>query len=158
MLKDYDDILKQMEFEMQRCSAEAMRRLLELPTGAQEFWLPHADVYETEDELVCRVEIAGIQKESLNVSLSADRHNLQIRGTRVERHIDSRKKIRYYQLEVYFGPFERSISLPDDVTVNSEDLHATYRDGFLIVTMPKSREAPVSRNIPIEEYNDENSH
>jgi HSP20 family protein len=104
------------------------------------------------------VEVAGIEKESLNVSLSADRHNLQIRGTRVERHIDSRKKIRYYQLEVYFGPFERSISLPEDVPVNSEDLRATYRDGFLVVTLPKSKEAPVSRNIPIEECNGEMTH
>jgi HSP20 family protein len=153
MFKDYEDILRQMEFEMQRCSAEAMRRLLELPSGAQEFWLPHADVYETDTDLVVRVEIAGVQKESLNVALAADRRSLQLRGSRVEKHIDDRRKTRYHQLEVYFGPFERSIALPSDVPVDSERLSATYRDGFLVVTLPKSDQSPVSRIIPVQEAN-----
>lgn len=155
MLKDYDDLVRQMEFEMQRCSAEAMRRLFELPPGSQEFWLPKADVYETEEALVVRVEVAGIHKESLNVSLSSDKRILSIRGIREERHIDERRKIRYYQLEVYFGTFERDIALPKDISVNSENLRATYRDGFLVVTLPKSNEAQISRVIPIEgkEYN-----
>jgi len=128
-----------------------MRRLLEVPSGSQEFWLPRADIYETENELVVRVEVAGIRKDSLHVSLSADRRTLHIRGTRTERHIDERRKIRYYQLEVYFGPFERSVLMPEDVPINSENLSATYRDGILIVTLPKSEENQVSRTIPIDE-------
>jgi HSP20 family protein len=158
MFKDYDDVLKQMEFEMQRCSAEAMRRLLELPSGSQEFWQPRSDVYETENGLIVRVEVAGIQKESLNVSLSADRRSLHVRGTRTEKHIDERPKTRYHQLEVYFGPFERSISLPEDVAVDSENLSATYRDGFLLVTLPKTKVAQISRTIPIEDHDDQASH
>lgn len=150
MFKDYEDLLKQMEFEMQRCSAEAMRRLLELPTDSPEFWLPKADVYETEDDLVVRVEIAGVRKDSLNVSLSADRRVLSIRGARGEREIDERKKIRYYQLEVYFGSFERDVLLPREVHVDSERLRATYRDGFLVVTLPKAAKPQVSRTVPIE--------
>jgi len=155
MFKDYEDLVKQMEFEMQRCSAEAMRRFLEIPGGAREFWLPRTDVYETENDVVARIELAGIKKESLSVILSGDRRSLAIRGTRGECNIDKRKKIRYYQLEVYFGPFERIVTLPSDVSVDSENLCATYKDGFLIVTMPKSREAQTSRNIPIEEQDGE---
>lgn len=152
MFKEYEDILKQMEFEMQRCSAEAMRRLLEMPSGSQEFWLPRADVYETEDAVIVRVEIAGIEKKSLNVSLSRDQRILHVRGARIERHIDDRRKARYHQLEVYFGPFERSVALPEDVPIDSENLGATYRDGFLVVNLPKSKENQMIRNIPIEEH------
>lgn len=156
MFKDYNDLLRQMEFEMQRCSAEAMRRLIELPPDAQEFWLPKADLYETEDDLVVRVEAAGIERESLHATLSADRRTLSIRGTRGERHLDGTKKIRYYQLEVYFGSFERDIALPRDVAIDADKLNATYRDGFLVVTLPKARETQVSRTVPITEANVEN--
>lgn len=149
MFKDYEDLIKQMEFEMQRCSAEAMRRLMELPSGSQEFWLPRADVYETENEIIVRMEIAGVKKESLNVSLSADRRILSIKGVRNERYVDERKKIRYYQLEVYFGPFERDVLLPHDVPVNSENISATYKDGFLVVTLPKAEQVQIYRNVPI---------
>lgn len=150
MFKDYEDVVKQMEFEMRRCSAEAMRRLLELPPESQEFWLPRADVYETEHDVVVRVEIAGIQKESLNVSLSSDRRILTIRGTRSEQFIDERRKIRYHQLEVYFGPFERDVLLPPDLAVEADEVSATYREGFLVVTLPKTQRVQVSRTVPIE--------
>lgn len=152
MFKEYEDLIKQMEFEMQRCSAEAMRRLLELPPDVREFWLPKADVYETPDELVVRIEVAGIRKESLHVSLSADDRVLSIKGIRAERFIDERQKVRYYQLEVYFGSFERDVLLPPNVAVDRDKLSATYRDGFLVVTLPKTAEAPTSRSIPIEEH------
>lgn len=149
MFKDYDDMVKQMELEMQRCSAEAMRRLIELPADSREFWLPRTDVYETETEVVVRVEVAGIRRESLNVSLSADNRVLSIRGTRLERHIDDRRKVRYHQLEVYFGSFERDVLLPNDLQVDSDNLRATYREGFLVVTMPKLAPERISTEIPV---------
>lgn len=151
MFKEYEDLIKQMEFEMQRCSAEAMRRLLELPPDVREFWLPKTDVYETPDELVVRIEVAGMRKDSLHVSLSADDRVLSIKGTRAERSIDERQKVRFHQLEVYFGSFERDVLLPPNVPVERDKLSATYRDGFLVVTLPKTAEVPTSRSIPIEE-------
>jgi HSP20 family protein len=151
MFKDYEDLMRQMEYEMQRCSAEAMRRLLELPADAQEFWLPRADVYETEDDLIVRVEVPGMKKESLNVTLSADNRVLSIRGTREEMHIDERQKIRYYQLEVYFGSFERDVLLPGDISIDAERLRATYREGFLVVTLPKAAYIQASRTVPVTE-------
>ena len=151
MPKDYDDILKQMEFEMRRCSAEAMRRLLELPADKHEFWLPKTDVYETEDDLIVRVEVAGIERESLNVSLSADRRVLSVRGTRMEQHIDGRRKSRYHQLEVYFGTFERDVLLPLSLEVDADGVRAKYREGFLVVTLPKVAKEQTPQSIPVTE-------
>lgn len=150
MFKDYEDVVRQMEFEMQRCSAEVMSRLLELPPESHEFWLPRADVYETENDLIVRVEVAGVQKESLNVSLSADRRILTIRGARSEQFIDECRKIRFHQLEVYFGPFERDVLLPADPYVDADQVSATYKEGFLVVTLPKTPGTQVSRSVPIE--------
>lgn len=151
MFKDYDDLIKEMEFEMQRCSSEAMRRLLELPSKSQEFWLPRADVYETDNDIIIRIEIAGVKKESLQVSLSADRKILNIKGNRDERHIDERKKIRYYQLEVYFGTFERDVLLPRDIPIDSDHLTAVYKDGFLVVTLPKVVSQQITRMVEIRD-------
>jgi hypothetical protein len=53
-------------------------------------------------------------------------------------------------LEIYFGPFERAIGLPG-VPVDREKIAATYRDGFLQITLPKKQvpENPPTRVIPI---------
>ena len=149
MFKDYEDLVKQMEFEMQRASAEAMRRLIELPENAQEFWLPRTDVYETETELVVRMEVAGVCRDTLGVSLSKDRRTLTVRGNRAEKCVDERKKLRYHQLEVYFGTFERDITLPSELTIDSENIKATYHDGFVVVNLPKVADLQITRTIPI---------
>jgi len=150
MFKDYEDLMRQMEFEMQRSSAEAMRRLLELPAEVPDFWVPKADTYETHDEIVVRVEIAGVRKESLSVTLSADGRILGIRGVRSEAFVDDRPRARFHRLECYFGPFERDIPLPPNTAVDRERLTARYREGFLIVTLPKLVQSPPSRAIPIQ--------
>ncbi len=80
---------------------------------------------------------------------------MSVTGTRSERYVDDRAKLRYYRLEVYFGSFERDVLLPADISVDRNRLGATYRDGFLIVTLPKSDDVPASRYIPIEEQSDE---
>jgi HSP20 family molecular chaperone IbpA len=60
-------------------------------------------------------------------------------------------------LEVYFGPFERAVQLPQQVPVDRERLSAVYKDGFLIVTLPKLPVAvnKVSRQIAIAAGEDE---
>jgi len=54
---------------------------------------------------------------------------------------------RCHQLEIYYGPFERSINLPEDVAIDRERLSADYRSGFLVVQLPKSgaRSAPIKK-------------
>ena len=55
------------------------------------------------------------------------------------------------QLEIYFGPFERTVSLPHNIAVDRERLTANYRDGFLVVLLPKlgSERPALSRKIPV---------
>jgi hypothetical protein len=53
-------------------------------------------------------------------------------------------------LEIYFGPFERAVGLPH-IPVNRDRITATYKDGFLQVSLPKRLvpEKPQKRMIPI---------
>ena len=73
----------------------------------------------------------------LNISLSADDRLLTISGERSEAHEDHRDRIRCYHLEIYFGSFEREIMLPAGVPFDRDNVTATYKDGFLIISLPK---------------------
>ncbi|MGQ9487972.1 MAG: Hsp20/alpha crystallin family protein [Armatimonadota bacterium] len=153
MFRNYRDILRQMEMEMQRLSDEALLSVFG-PLGATErFWQPPVDVCETEQAVVVKAEIAGVQPDRINVSLSADDRILVISGIRSEDEEERRARVRCYQLEIYFGPFERHVALPPDLPVDRENISATYRNGVLTVRIPKrvQEEAPIARRIPIVE-------
>ena len=157
---DYRDIIRQMEREMQQLSDEAFRGFFALPTGgAGRFWQPPVDIHETEEAVVVKVELAGAKTDDLHVSLTPDDRILNLSGVRAESHNDREGRIRCHQLEIYFGPFERAIGLPGGLRLNREAIKSTYRDGFLLVTLPKRRasETPQTHTIPISNETDTES-
>lgn len=94
-------------------------------------WRPPTDVFETENAIVVRVEIAGMRETDFNISLVE--RGLQIKGIRQE--VNERRA--YYQMEIPFGEFSTEIELPYPVIVDQAE--AVYRDGFLRVVLPKAR-------------------
>ncbi|MCW3059614.1 MAG: hypothetical protein JWQ02_1435 [Capsulimonas sp.] len=151
--KDYRDIIRQMEREMQQLSDEAFRGFFAVPMGgAGRFWQPPVDIHETDTALLVKMELAGAKADDLQVSLSPDDRVLTISGARGETHLDREGRVRCHQLEIYFGPFERAVALPSSIPIERDNLKATYRDGFLIITLPKTpkpKEKPQTRVIPI---------
>jgi len=151
--KDYRDLIRQMEREMQQLSDEAFRGFFAIPVGgAGRFWQPAVDVHETQHDVVVKLELAGGKADDLQVALSSDDRVLTVSGSRSEVHTDREGRVRCHQLEIYFGPFERSVPLPA-VPVERDSIRAAYKDGFLVVTLPKKkvvREKPKTRMIPIE--------
>jgi HSP20 family protein len=97
-------------------------------------WSPALDLYQNTDNLVAVVELPGMRKEDIDISL----HNgtLTISG---ERRSDAFNGEKAERTERYFGTFRRSITLPARVDANK--VSATYRDGILTVTLPKTEEA-----------------
>ncbi len=134
------DIFRQMEMEMQRFTEEALRGVL---------FHPQADVYETAEALILKLELAGVRPEKLNITLSADDRTLTVSGIRGEPSDERRERIRCYQLEIFYGEFEREIALPAGVLFDRERITANYRNGFLVISLPK-REKPVPEMRTIE--------
>ncbi|MCX7801339.1 MAG: Hsp20/alpha crystallin family protein, partial [Fimbriimonadales bacterium] len=91
------------------------------------------------DGFLLKAEIAGVRGEDIQVTYTPDTRTLTIRGERREETI-GRRGVRCYQLEVYYGEFEREVELPDS-PIDSEGIRAQYRNGFLIVFVPKIRVA-----------------
>lgn len=94
-------------------------------------WRPPTDVYETDDAVVVRVEIAGMREADFAVTLHDQL--LIISGVRT----DPSPKVAYHQLEVRYGEFRTEVYL--HWAVDPVSISATYQDGFLVVSLPKAR-------------------
>jgi HSP20 family protein len=95
-------------------------------------WTPNTDVYETPDTLVVRLEIAGISKDDLEITLNE--RLLVIRGCRKDPCRQGRCSFR--QMEIDYGPFERRIIIPR--SVDARRVRAQFQNGFLQIELPKA--------------------
>jgi HSP20 family protein len=93
-------------------------------------WSPPTDVYETEDALVVRIEIAGMREDDFDVALEA--RVLTVSGHRQ----DLSERRAFHQMEIWFGRFEISIEIP--MPVDQETSVAEYANGFLMINLPKA--------------------
>jgi HSP20 family protein len=93
-------------------------------------WYPPADVYQTEQEYLLEVDLPGIDRAGLEISLDNDR--LVIRGERVIEHEAQ------HRAERPRGRFLRKFAVPS--TVDQKAVAAEYKDGVLRVRLPKRRE------------------
>jgi HSP20 family protein len=92
-------------------------------------WQPPTDVFETEDNICVRVEIAGMRDADFSVSY--DEKVLTIHGIRQD--VSERKA--FHQMEIHYGEFSTDVDIP--LPVDIEKIEATYEDGFLKVILPK---------------------
>jgi HSP20 family protein len=99
-------------------------------------WIPAADVYEDEGEYILALDLPGINRDALDVSL--DEGRLSVRG---ERTPTEGPNVR--RAERPHGRFARSFSLPD--AVDRSRIAADYKDGVLLLHLPKRAEEQPSR-------------
>jgi HSP20 family protein len=97
-------------------------------------WAPPVDMYETKDALVVTTEIPGMSEKDIKVSITGD--VLTLKGERSQS--EEVKQESFYRGERWFGRFERTLPLP--MPVQADKVKATYRDGVLTITLPKTEE------------------
>jgi HSP20 family protein len=110
--------------------------------GRRDRFRPPIDVYESEDEVVVRVELAGVRGE--DVRLVVDGEHLQISGRREA--VYERPARRHLQMEIARGAFERVLKLR--TPYDPDRVSARLEAGILTVTLP--RRTPRSRSITVE--------
>jgi len=114
-------------------------RLFEAVGGRQESWLPAVDVFDTQDAVVLKAEIAGMNPDDIQIEV--EDNVLTIKGERkFEEKVDEE---RYYRVERRFGAFQRSLALPQGV--KSDQIDAAYDEGILTVTVPKAEQEKPKR-------------
>ena len=96
-------------------------------------WMPSADVYEKDINIVVKMDLPGVKWEDIDVSIVGN--ELTIKG---EKAVDVGNNT-YYCSECQYGSFYRSIPLP--FTPDPSKIEASYANGVLDITIPKPPES-----------------
>jgi HSP20 family protein len=109
----------------------------ELARGTQLLsgWTPALDMHEDKDNITVKVELPGMKKEDIDISLHDG--SLSISG---ERKVEEKyENAEVYRAERFVGRFQRTVTLPAPVSVDK--VKAQYKDGVLTITLPKTEES-----------------
>ena len=104
---------------------------------------PPADIHETADEFVVKMDLPGVSQKDIKINLTGDA--LVIRGERTQEKTEN--GVSRHRVERVYGAFERAFTLP--APLRGDKVKATYKDGVLEIHVPKAEEAKV-REIEIQ--------
>lgn len=110
---------------------------------AEPHWVPNTDVYVTEDGLVIKVELAGIRREDLELTVEGKR--LRISGQRPEGC--RAPHCKFLVMEINYGAFETVLELPEGYDLNGAK--AAYQNGFLTIDVPAAARSS-TKNLRVE--------
>lgn len=106
-------------------------------------WIPAVDIYETDKEIVLKVELPEMEEKDIEIKVEDD--TLILQG---ERKLEKETREEdYHRIERAYGCFSRSFTLPH--TVDREKIKAAHKNGVLRISMPKKAESK-PKQIKIE--------
>lgn len=118
-----------------------------LNRGGAVLGAPKLDLSETEQELHVSVELPGMKEEDIDVEFTGDA--LRIRGEKKDERDE--KQHHFHRIERSFGMFERVVPIP--VEIDREKVQATFKNGVLTISLPKSVTAPSTQKIAVKPGN-----
>ncbi len=135
--EEYDDFFDDATAEKAHFEGKGDERHAHI-IAKDDSWMPEepggelaVDVYQTPDAIVIKALIAGVQPNSVDISLT--REMLTISGSRAdEREVEEDS---YFQRELYWGSFTRTILLPEEIDVDMAE--ASEKHGILMIRLPK---------------------
>ena len=97
-------------------------------------WTPSVDIYESENDLVLKAELPGIEDKDIEIKI--EDNTLTLKGERnLEKEV---KEDNHHRIERSYGSFFRSFSLPH--YIDQDKIKAEHEDGILKITMAKKPE------------------
>ena len=150
---DYIKIRFSNEFERVESKVESsiediFRSINPMFSLEERSWKPSMDVCETADHIILRAEVAGVDKDRLEVEISS--RAVKIFGTRQE--LPRNANATYRLAEIQYGNFERILYLP--APIDTEDVSTSYANGFLEIRLAKQK-VEKAYKIPVSSGKDE---
>lgn len=106
-------------------------------------WAPNTDVFLTEEGMVVKVELSGMRREDLE--LTVEEHRLRISGHRSDECRQG--KCNFIVMEINYGPFETILDLPTGYDLS--EARACYQNGFLRIDVPEQKNS-LPKNVSID--------
>jgi HSP20 family protein len=129
-LNEIDDMVSRLERYTGKMGWPSLRRENFMTSE----WAPKVDIVETEGEYTIKAELPEVNKEDVKVRV--ENGELILSGERKQEKEEKGK--RFHRIERYYGSFMRSFTLPDNV--DETNVKATFKDGMLNLSLPKSTE------------------
>ena len=102
-------------------------------------WMPPADIYETDNDLIVTADLPGVDPQSVDVRV--ENNVLSITGERkLEQNAESGN---VHRVERMYGTFARSFTL--STRVDTDKIRTNYKDGVLRIALPKAEQAKPKR-------------
>ncbi|MGR9086142.1 MAG: Hsp20/alpha crystallin family protein [Gammaproteobacteria bacterium] len=129
LLGDFDDLFD--DFLSRRWP-----RLLDwnFPSKFERMGFPKVDIIDHDNEIEVQAALPGVKKEDLDVTIN--NQSISIRATTRE---EKKEEGKYFRREISRGEFQRTLSLPDNV--DNDNAKASFKDGLLKVTIPKTEKS-----------------
>ena len=132
--------------DLQRLQGELLRSRPAVASG--KCWEPRIDLYEDDRNFIIKAEIAGVRGEDIELIFLPERRSILIRGFRSDDDGPESNR-RFHQLEIPSGEFAREVSLPE-APIEPQNMRAQYKNGFLLVMIPKAETLVVTQTITIQ--------
>ena len=106
------------------------------PSG--KFWYPAADIYQTREGWIVKIELAGVSTEDIEIEIQGD--SLYIAGTR--RDTTCSHEFALHQMEITYSRFEKNLRFP--ASIQGASIEHNFDNGLLIIRLRKAEktEAP----------------
>lgn len=126
----------------QNLARQANKMMEQLQKGfffPSESWTPNVNLYETSTSYLVCVDLAGVDKDKIDVEVADSR--LKLRGARAVPSIapeggEQQEKVRVHLMEIDHGGFSREVEIPADA--DRHKINANYRNGMLWIEIPKT--------------------
>tara|TARA_X000001036_G_scaffold430685_1_gene463765 strand:+ start:1150 stop:1578 length:429 start_codon:yes stop_codon:yes gene_type:complete len=106
-------------------------------------WTPEVSIFENDKLYTVTMDIPGVEKKDVNIEVEGS--CLTVSGKRDEKN---EKDMSLYYSQTRYGNFSRTFNLPEEIGV--EKISAKYKNGTLILTLPKMEKINNSINIPVK--------
>ena len=106
-------------------------------------WTPEVSVFENDKLYTVTLDIPGVEKKDVNIEVEGS--SLIVSGKREKAN---EKDMSLYYSQTRYGNFSRAFNLPEEINV--EKIGAKYKNGTLILTLPKMEKINNSINIPVK--------
>ncbi len=143
---DAEDWFWRVGTELQRLTEELHRS--RPAVASARFWEPRIDLVEEDHRFLLKAEIAGVRGDDIQVLYIPERHCILLRGQRIEEEMAEKGKTAVHQLEIFYGEFQREVPLPESA-VDAGGMRAQYKNGFLIVMIPKQERVIATKRISV---------
>ena len=127
-----DGSQQQLERHYRQLVHDALRQSHQSILQRSATWRPLADIRESAEMLMVKIELAGMKEEEIDVTLYEDA--LLVSGERHEEP-EHNENVYYHEAQIRYGPFRIEVLLL--LPIDREGVKARYENGFLWVDLPK---------------------